>query len=448
MRDPAEETTSRYRPLFTLARGGMGRIDVVQRREGGFERLYAMKRLHEQLADDHEFVTMFFEEARVAGTIRHSNVVSVLDVGSDATGPYLLMELVEGCSLQQLLQHAAADGLMPLQVGLRILRQVAAGLHAAHETCDSSGAPLALVHRDVSPQNILVGHDGVARITDFGIAKALGASTQTAAGMVKGKIRYMAPEQLTFGVVDRRADLYALGVVAFELIAGRRPFEGTPEEVARAIILGETPDLGEECPELPAELVELCFRMLARDPALRPASAAEVGSVLDGILAEQVARDGVHEVADYMREHFSEQKEEALRRVREAALTSVEPIAPIAPPGRSSGGALRWAAIGLALVALLLGGFVYFRASDGRSHVAETSGTSATPPAAAPPVLHEEETAPEEPTLEDPTGAAERAVGERAENEHEPAPSKSSPMRPRRPDTGRVGAWSWDHGAD
>lgn len=350
----------------------MGRIDVAQRREAGFERLVAVKRLHESFADDEELVAMLLDEARVAGTIRHANVVSVLDVGRDDEGPFLVMDLVEGQSLHQLLRTIASEGLLPLQVALRILRQVAAGLHAAHECQDARGESLGVVHRDVSPQNVMVGYDGVVRLTDFGVAKALGASTATAAGMVKGKLRYMAPEQLTFGAIDRRTDLYALGIVAFEVISGRHPHEGSSEDAARATIAGETPDLGDECPELPSELVELVFRLLAHDPALRPRDAAEVGRVLDAILADVVAEEGPMEVASFVAQHFAAEREALHARIRaaldapeSAPVVDVESVITVelAPPKRR-----RWVApVVLAAGLLALGvGFAWSAATPER----------------------------------------------------------------------------------
>jgi serine/threonine protein kinase len=437
----------------------MGRIDVAHRREGGFERLYALKRLHEQLADDKDFVAMLLDEARIAGTIRHANVVSVLDVGSDEEGLYLVMELIEGHSLHHLIEHAAAHGLLPLQVGLRILRQVAWGLHAAHETRDARGESLHVVHRDVSPQNVLVGYDGVARITDFGIAKALGASIHTQAGMVKGKIRYMAPEALTFGSIDRRADLFALGVVAFEVITGRRPHDGTPAEIAHEIISGETPDLGEDCPELPSELVELVFRLLARDPARRPATAAEVAAVFEAVLADEVSREGVVEVADYMSAHFAADRDDASRRIHEATLaaaTDRETVSfrpPRAEPIRSR---RRWRASAAAIAVLLgLGGalaWVADRAADAAIAVATTSedatarddarpGEASSPSVLTPPAELTTAASEPSPIAADPSTRLDRARGTRGPPRSRPRSSRSEPEP-------RVGAWSWHHGSE
>ena len=467
----------RYRTLFTLARGGMGRIDVAQRREGlegaTFERLVAIKRLHEAFAHDEELVGMLVDEARIAGTIRHANVVSVLDVGRDDEGPFLVMDLVEGLSLQQLTRAFASEGLLPLQISLRILRQVAAGLHAAHESRDARGEALGVVHRDVSPQNVLVGFDGVVRLTDFGIAKAIGASSATSAGVVKGKLRYMAPEQLAFGAIDRRTDLYALGVLAFELFTGHHPFEGSPEDVARATLSGVTPDLGDECPELPSALVELLFRLLARDVGLRPNDAAEVGRVLDEVLADLVAEEGPLDLAELVETRFSAERAQLRARIRDAldappaATTPATPIeaspatrAEVVRHERSDDGRgsrpRRALAFGVALGVLALAAVGWLvstrttsdastnanpaRPDDVSTTVSATS--SPTSPSALPPASPEPTSEPlrepSEPTPPvDPIERSERV--DRNERPEGVAPRR----RPSAP--ARVGAWSWEH---
>jgi len=470
-------SSARYRTLFTLARGGMGRIDVAQRREGlegaTFERLVAIKRLHEAFAHDEELVGMLVDEARIAGTIRHANVVSVLDVGRDDEGPFLVMDLVEGLSLQQLCRAFASEGLLPLQISLRILRQVAAGLHAAHESRDARGEALGVVHRDVSPQNVLVGFDGVVRLTDFGIAKAIGASSATSAGVVKGKLRYMAPEQLAFGAIDRRTDLYALGVLAFELFTGHHPFEGSPEDVARATLSGVTPDLGDECPELPSALVELLFRLLARDVGLRPNDAAEVGRVLDDVLAELVAEEGTLDLAELVETRFAAERAQLRARIRDAL--DAPPATPATPSDEASPATRaevvrreepreprprRAFAFGVALVVLALasvGWLVSTRTASDTStsaaparpdDVTATPAATSTPvsPSASPPASAERTAAtsesPREPSERVPSvdGATERTDPV----ERNQRPEGVAPRR--RPSTpARVGAWSWEH---
>ncbi|AKF08052.1 serine/threonine-protein kinase [Sandaracinus amylolyticus] len=312
---------SAYEPLSEIASGGVGRVELVRRREGSFERLYARKRLHDAHRDDAEFRTMFFDEARIAGLVRHANVVSVLDVGEDDEGPYLVMEYVEGVPASAIVQHAIARRAeVPLQLALRIGIEAARGLHAAHELTAPSGEPLALVHRDVSPQNILVGFDGVTRVTDFGVAKAFGRTTRTATGVLKGKLGYMAPEQLRFEEVDRRADLFSLGIVLYELLAGRRLYRNVDgHDGVRRILHEPPPDLGEVRADAAPELVELVFSMLAKDPAHRPRTALEVSRVLDDVLADVVGSEGRLDVGEHLREAFAGELQRQRERSRAPA---------------------------------------------------------------------------------------------------------------------------------
>ena len=199
-----------YESVCPIASGGMAVVELVLRREGTFARPYARKRL---LADAPEMRDMFVEEGRVAGLLRHPNVVGVLDVGHDERGPFLIMEYVEGVTLQQVLKQRASR--LPLQIALRIFLQVCEGLAAAHALRDPSGQNLGLVHRDISPSNILLDLHGMVRLNDFGIARATGRSFKTSTGVVKGKLGYLAPEVLRFERPTQAADLFALGVTAY-----------------------------------------------------------------------------------------------------------------------------------------------------------------------------------------------------------------------------------------
>lgn len=314
------ETQARIVPICELAQGGMGRVDLVARREGSFERLYARKRLHRHLAADAQCHAMFLDEARIAGLIRHANVVSVIDVGEDTEGPYLLMDYVEGVPLNAVISHAIDSGSpLPMAMCLEIATQVARGLHAAHELTSRDGDRLGVVHRDVSPQNILVGFDGIVRLTDFGIAKALDQSSHTSTGILKGKVGYLAPEQLRFEPVDRRADLFALGVVLYELLAGKRLHPaGDRSETARHVLDDAAPDIGNEREETPPEVVELLFQMMSKDPALRPVSAREVSRRLEAAKAELDEPAGAT-LVEYMESSFSDRRLANQKHVRDAA---------------------------------------------------------------------------------------------------------------------------------
>jgi serine/threonine-protein kinase len=267
----------------------------------GFSSAVAVKRMYPQMARDPEFVAMFLDEARLASRVRHPNVVAVLDVLAEDGELCLVMEYVDGESLAQLMKHARRSLMpVPVPIAVSIISSILQGLHAAHQATDEQGAPLGLVHRDVSPQNVLVGVDGVARLIDFGVAKAAGRSSVSRVGQLKGKIAYMAPEQLHLGVVTLRSDIYGAAVLSWELFAGRRLFEGGTQDV----ILSQVSDDPLAPPsqfraDLSAELDRLVLRGLDCDPArrfdsarsmarelealVRPATAAEVGEWVESL---------------------------------------------------------------------------------------------------------------------------------------------------------------------
>jgi serine/threonine protein kinase len=210
----------RYEVLARLASGGMAGV-YVARAQGvaGFERLFAIKILHPHLAHEEEFITMFLDEARIAARIRHPNVVSTIDISdTQDAGYYLVMDYIEGDHLGALMRQAAqADERIPIHDTLRIIVDALSGLGAAHELVDESGQPFHLVHRDVSPQNILVSTDGISRLTDFGVAKAESRLATTREGEFKGKLAYMAPEHVSEGHSDQRSDLFAMGIVLWSV---------------------------------------------------------------------------------------------------------------------------------------------------------------------------------------------------------------------------------------
>ncbi|MBL8682210.1 MAG: serine/threonine protein kinase [Myxococcales bacterium] len=277
----------RYELLGEIASGGMATV-YLGRAVGarGFSRLVAIKRMHPHLERDEEFVTSFLEEARLAARIRHTNVVATLDV-EDGEAPYLVMEYVEGDRLSGLIKehvNRAREGL-PLPIALRCAIDALEGLHAAHDLRDDDGAPLDLIHRDISPQNVLVGVDGVARVTDFGIAKAAGRASHTREGELKGKIAYMAPEQLTNpNGIDRRVDVFAMGVVCWEMLTGRRLFRAaTDMETIGVILHHEITQVRAVAPAIPERVEAVVMRALERDPAMRWQSAQDFARALDSL---------------------------------------------------------------------------------------------------------------------------------------------------------------------
>lgn len=307
-----------YAPLFELARGGMGRVDLVLRRADRFERVFAMKRLRGELLDETDARAMFLEEARLAGLLRHPNVVSVNDVGDDDEGPYLIMEYVESVSVAALIE-SAKGALLPVPLCVRIASDVAHGLHAAHVLEGPKGESLGLVHRDVSPPNILVGFDGVTRITDFGIARARDQSHKTATGWLKGKIRYMAPEQLRFEGIDHRTDLFALGIVFFELLSSQKLYASNDSaEAARRILTEPPPDIGNLRTDVEPEIVELLFELLAKGKDTRPSSAREVALRLERVLGAYGSDEGSFRVDEYLERTFATERRAMQERIARA----------------------------------------------------------------------------------------------------------------------------------
>jgi len=313
------QTTQKYRFLKELAQGGMGRVEIAIREEGAFRRVYAIKRLREAFAEDRDVRVMFMDEARIAGLISHPNAVPVLDVGEDERGPYMVMDFVHGIPISRLATWAAHQGeILPVQTCVEVARQACEGLHSAHELRGRGGQLLGLVHRDVSPQNILLGFDGAVRVTDFGIAKALGRATETQSGHLKGKLGYMSPEQLRFEAFDRRSDIFSLGVVLFELLAGERLYgPGDPTEVVPRILDEPPPDLAEVRSDAPPALVDLMLRLLAKSRDSRPPTADAVARRLDEILAQLVLEEGKLSLKDFLDQHFADLREGQRKEIEE-----------------------------------------------------------------------------------------------------------------------------------
>jgi serine/threonine-protein kinase len=269
-------TVGRYALRHEIASGGMAVVHLGRLMgAAGFSRTVAIKRLHPHLARNPEFVAMFLDEARLAARIRHPNVVSTLDVVATEGELFVVMDYVAGDSLARLLR-AAGDRheRAPLPVAASIMVNVLHGLHAAHEACDEQGHPLSLVHRDVSPHNVLVGTDGQAHVIDFGVAKATGRAQVTREGQLKGKLAYMAPEQLQGKKVDRRADVFGAGVVFWEMLTGQRLFDGADEgEIYGKVLRGDVPRPSKVISDIDRKTDAIALRGLARNPARRYESA-------------------------------------------------------------------------------------------------------------------------------------------------------------------------------
>jgi serine/threonine-protein kinase len=268
-----------------IASGGMATVHLGRLLGPvGFARTVAIKRLHPHFARDPEFVAMFLDEARLAARIRHPNVVPTLDVVALDGELVLVMEYVPGESLGSLVRAVGQrKENVPIPYAVSITAGALRGLHAAHEATDEQGKPLGMVHRDISPQNILVGVDGVARVLDFGVAKAAGRVQVTRDGQLKGKIAYMSPEQIRSSETDRRTDIYAAGVVLWEMLTGQRLFSAENEiAVFHKVFEGIVQRPSEVNPYIPAALDAIVVRALAKSPADRFATARDMAAELEG----------------------------------------------------------------------------------------------------------------------------------------------------------------------
>jgi serine/threonine-protein kinase len=285
-----QESSVRLAVLGELAAGGMGRIDLA-RVVGAEEWVVAVKRLHPHLARDAHFASMFLDEVRVAGLLRHPNIVEIVGWGRDDEGIFLAMEFVSGAPLS----HVAFTGRMagaplPEHLVAFVGARIADALAVAHDLCGADGQPLGIIHRDVTPSNVLLGFDGTVKLTDFGVAKAAGRATQTATGVLKGKVGYMSPEYAKGRAFDRRSDVYSEGVVLYELCCGARPFHAEHDwELLRLIAEAAPPPLPEVAPGTSPELARLVHGMLEKDPARRPQDAGTVRRALDAWLAARGA---------------------------------------------------------------------------------------------------------------------------------------------------------------
>ncbi|MCB9613708.1 MAG: serine/threonine protein kinase [Sandaracinus sp.] len=297
-------TFGRYEALFHVASGGMAEVFAARLRgPHGFEKLVAVKRLLPTLTDD-SFVTMFLDEARLAANITSPHVVQTLELGraEDDQALYIVMELVVGVTLFDLCVSLLDElGATPVAAMVELLAQAAMGLHDAHEARTPTGQPLQVVHRDVSPQNLLVGVDGRLRVTDFGIARAVMRSTQTRAGQLKGKVAYLSPEQAAGMSLDRRSDVFALGVVAWEALTGRSLFNtGDAAETVRRVREIRIPGVRELRPEVPESVERVIGWALERDRDLRCPSAQDFATALQEAMPE---RPGPRELSALVETH-------------------------------------------------------------------------------------------------------------------------------------------------
>lgn len=304
----------RYELLMPIAAGGMAMVWAARLKgTRGFQKIVAVKTMLPKLSEDDQFEKMFLDEASLASKVRHPNAVEILDLGEQDGVLFLAMEWIDGVPLNQLMKAAKKAGGVPTTVATRIVMQASAGLHAAHELTDGKGKLIGLVHRDISPQNILVTFDGVAKVVDFGVAKATALGDgATQAGQLKGKVSYMAPEQVHGEAIDRRADVFAMGIVLYALTTGKHPFRKESEGATLFAITAPEPVIPPRkfIPDYPQPLQDVLLKALEKDRDLRYASASELLRALDKALPP-ASRGSDEEVGAFVLGLFAEQRKQS-----------------------------------------------------------------------------------------------------------------------------------------
>ncbi|MEP7126057.1 MAG: serine/threonine-protein kinase [Byssovorax sp.] len=296
----------KYRLIAELGHGGMAEVFLaVVRGPAGFNKLMVIKQIRPQLAEDPEFLSMFLDEARLAARLSHPNVVQTNEVGHEAGRYFIAMEYLEGQPLNRVLHRFQRSGGFPLGLHLRVISEVLAGLHHAHEITDYDGTPLGVVHRDVTPHNIFLTYDGQVKVVDFGIAKAMNSSSETRTGVLKGKVAYMAPEQARGERVDRRADLFSVGILLWEAATGKRLWKGVPDiAILQRLLNGDIPTPRSVNPDVPEVLEAIILKCLATDRDGRYDTATELQADIDSYLDAQDERVNVRDLSKLMTRHF------------------------------------------------------------------------------------------------------------------------------------------------
>lgn len=321
---PVAEATvlGRYELLQELGTGGMASV-FLARASGpaGFQKWFAIKRIHPHLAKETRFVEMFLDEARIAASVQHPNVAQVVELGAIEGDYFLTMEYLHGEHLGRLTARAVKEeGHLPFEEAAWIAARAAAGLHAAHESVDATGRRMDLVHRDVSPQNIFLTYDGQVKVTDFGVARAANRISHTTTGTAKGKCAYMAPEQATGGEMDRRADVFALGIVLWETTVGRRLFKRkTDAQTLMKVMRTKVPKPSSMVHDYPKELERIVLKALKRRPEDRYVSAAALEHDLEIFLEGRERKVTQRAIKALMDRHFADQRAARDRLLRSAA---------------------------------------------------------------------------------------------------------------------------------
>ncbi len=284
----ANNSLGKYRLLAELGHGGMAEVFLsVVRGPAGFNKLVVIKQIRPQLAEDPEFLNMFLDEARLAARLSHPNVVQTNEVGQEQNRYFIAMEYLEGQPLNRVIHRLARTGGLPLVMHLRILIDVLGGLHHAHDLADFDGTPLNVVHRDVTPHNVFVTYDGVVKVVDFGIAKAMNSSAETRTGVLKGKVAYMAPEQARGERVDRRADVFSVGIMLWEAATGKRLWKGIPDiTILQRLLASDIPSVRSVKHDVDPRLEAIVQKAMAQDREQRFETAADMQSALEDLVRD------------------------------------------------------------------------------------------------------------------------------------------------------------------
>lgn len=306
---PGTYFIGRYRVVDDIGVGGMATVHLARMDgAGGFQKWVAIKRIHPHLVENEQIIKMFLDEARIAASISHPNVAQVFDLGSHEDTHWIAMEYLHGEPLREVLRHVMETGpALDAPLAARIIADAAEGLHAAHELRGKDGTPLNLVHRDVTPHNLFLTYDGVVKVVDFGIAKVTGRLSSTQAGTLKGKIAYMAPEQIRGRDIDRRADIFALGVVLWELTTGRRLFRmDTDLETVERVQACVVPPPSSMAYDFPAQLESIVMTALRKNPNDRYQTARDFSRALQQYLMQSSQFVGPEEISAYVAELFGD----------------------------------------------------------------------------------------------------------------------------------------------
>jgi serine/threonine-protein kinase len=456
----------------------------------GFQKIVAVKTMLPKLSEDPQFEKMFLDEASLASRIHHPNVVEVLDLGEEQGVLFIAMEWLDGAPLNQVMKAAKTASGIPIPVAIHIITHAAEGLHAAHELRDDRGSLVGLVHRDVSPQNILVGYDGFTKMVDFGLAKATALGDgATRAGQLKGKISYMAPEQVKGEPLDRRADVFALGVVLYAVTTGKHPFRRESEGATLfAISAPEPAPAPSRFMDYPAPLEAVLMKAIAKNPAERYSSSLELARALEQTLPEEERAHGGERVSAFVKALLGAQHDqskaalqEALRRADRMSMAPSLAGAELSGTGASSVSSLSavglaarashdlgsttdlirpltfWERtrlpLGLALMALGVGAAAY---AITRSTQSKTPAAAVAPPSAAPTLTVQEPSAPRvaldalpvdsaaAPSAEPPSDVTMTTTPDQTTRAGAPKPAPKAPGTPATPT--RKKSWRQDPG--